>query len=80
MQTGYDSQVNKFQSQVTDYGKNQEKSTFGANTNTVNTLVAAGVIVKNKKADLTIPNAGICDRFSTQIEPNKYGLKLEWRW
>lgn len=80
VQAGYSSQVNTFQNQVMDFGKSKEKSTFGNSTNTVNTLVAAGIILKNKKADLSLPNFGVCDRFSTQIQPSTYGVKIEWRW
>jgi hypothetical protein len=79
-QSGYASQVNKFQDGAMSFGKYQEKQLFGSTTATINTVVAAGVIVKNKKATFILPNLGFCDRMSTDLQPEMVNLRLEWHW
>lgn len=80
IQSGFSSTVQTFQTGAMAYGKTQEKLIFGKNESIVNTTVATAIVIKNKKADLSLPTLGLCDRLSTQLQPNSYGLKLEWRW
>lgn len=80
VQSGYQAQVSTVQGQLATFGKTKEHEILGKNEAIVNGLVATGVVVKEKKVDLTLPTLGVCDRFSTQLQQDKYGLKLEWRW
>jgi hypothetical protein len=79
-QSGYQAQVSTFQGQVANFGKHKEHEILGSNDTIANTLVATGMVVKQKKVDLSLPNLGLCDRFSTQLQPEKYQLKIEWKW
>ena len=80
VQSGYSAQVNKFQSGAMSYGKNREHDVFGKSVWLVDGVAAGAIIAKDKKANLVLPNLGVCDIFSTQLQPNKYGLKWEWHW
>ena len=80
MQSGYQVTVNQFQNGATSYGKVQETNTFGDETWMINTLGASAIMVKQKKANLNLPNFGVCDKFSTQIQTNSLGFNWKWNW
>lgn len=80
VQSGWAAEMNTFQNGLERYGASRERAIFGGNTATVNSFVVVGVAIKTKKAKLNLPNLGLCDHFSTEIQPNSYGLKWEWRW
>lgn len=80
VQSGYSAKVSQVQSGLTSYGKSKERDVFGHSVWLVDGVVAGAIIARDKKANLVLPNLGICDIFSTQLQPNKYGLKWEWHW
>lgn len=80
IQTGWAIEVNTFQSGVASYGTAKEKAVFGKSTGVINTVFMAGIAAKNKRVNLTLPNLGLCDSFSTELRPNNYGFRWEWSW
>lgn len=80
VQTGFSAEMNRFQSGAMSYGKKKKQSIFGHSVWIVDGVAAVAIIAKDKKANLVLPNLGVCDMFSTQLQPNKYGLKWEWHW
>jgi hypothetical protein len=79
-QTGWEKATSDFQNGAASYGRSQENSTLGSEAKTVNIVAAAGIAYKEKKLNLNLPNLGVCDKFSTQLDSNTYKLLWEWKW
>jgi hypothetical protein len=80
VQSGWESTTTQFQNGATSYGKTQENSNLGSNAVILNTTAAAAIAYKEKKLNLNLPNLGVCDKFSTQLDSNTYKLLWEWKW
>lgn len=80
IQSGWHDKAKTVQSTIASNGLSKEKELFGNKTAIVNTVVLAGLAIKNKKANITLPNFGLKARFSTDLEHNSIGFRLAWSW